>query len=116
MKRGSAAKLRPCLEQGASLGEETVLTDSGWVGEITAWVGRVRSLTFLSSLPRPSPLIIPINCGLFTVVFPQTRLRSSQHASGYSAKENKLIFSGVSRASRTECRGVTDRHPDTHMA
>jgi len=42
--------LWPCLGQGASLGEEAVLADSGWEGEITARVGRVRSLAFLSIL------------------------------------------------------------------
>ena len=38
--------LRPCLGQGASLGEEAVLADSGREGEITAGVGRVRRLAF----------------------------------------------------------------------
>lgn len=42
--------LRPCLEQGASQGEESVLADSGWEGEITARVVRVRRLAFLSIL------------------------------------------------------------------
>jgi hypothetical protein len=42
--------LRPCLEQGASQGEESVLADLGWEGEITARVGRVRRLAFLSIL------------------------------------------------------------------
>src|ERR1700704_540489 len=42
--------LRPCLGQGASQGEESVLADSGRAGEITARVGRVRSLAFLSIL------------------------------------------------------------------
>jgi len=32
------------------MGEEAVLADSGRVGEIAAWVGRVRSLAFLNSL------------------------------------------------------------------
>jgi hypothetical protein len=50
VKRGSAAELRPCLEQGASQGEEAVLADSGREGEISAGVGRVRSLAFLSIL------------------------------------------------------------------
>src|ERR1044071_1743533 len=44
--------LRPCLGEGASLGEEAVLADSGWVGEIPARVGRVRSLAILSILKR----------------------------------------------------------------
>jgi len=44
--------LRPCLGQGASQGEESVLADSGREGEITAGVGRVRSLAFLSILER----------------------------------------------------------------
>ena len=43
-------ELRPCLGQGASLGEEAVLADSGRAGEVTARVGRVRSLAFLSIL------------------------------------------------------------------
>jgi hypothetical protein len=42
--------LRPCLGQGASLGEEAVLADSGRAGEVAAGVGRVRSLDFLSIL------------------------------------------------------------------
>jgi hypothetical protein len=42
--------LRPCLGKGVSLGEETVLADSGRVGEITARVGRVRRTNFLSIL------------------------------------------------------------------
>ena len=50
MKRGSDAELRPCPRNGASLGEEAVLADSGRAGEVTAGVGRVRSLAFLSIL------------------------------------------------------------------
>jgi type II secretory pathway pseudopilin PulG len=46
--------LRSCLGQGASLGEGAVLADPGRAGEITAGVGRVRSLAFLSLL-RDSP-------------------------------------------------------------
>ena len=42
--------LRPCLGQGASLGKEAVLADSGRAGEVAARAGRVRSLTFLSIL------------------------------------------------------------------
>jgi hypothetical protein len=37
------------LEQGASLGEEAVLADSGWVGEVAARVGRVRRAVFSTS-------------------------------------------------------------------
>src|SRR6185295_20291031 len=48
LKRDSS--LRPCLGQGASQGEESVLADSGREGEITARAGRVRSLAFLSIL------------------------------------------------------------------
>ena len=47
-KRDSS--LRPCLGQGASLGEEAVLADSGRAGEVAARVGRVRILAFLSIL------------------------------------------------------------------
>ena len=54
MKRGSTAELQPCLGQGASLGEEAVLADSGRAGEVTARVGRVRSLDFLSILEGDS--------------------------------------------------------------
>jgi hypothetical protein len=36
--------------QGASLGEEAVLADSGHAGEVAAGAGRVRSLAFLSIL------------------------------------------------------------------
>ncbi len=50
MKRWSVAELRPCLGQGASLGEEAVLADLGRAGEVPARVGRVRSLAFLSIL------------------------------------------------------------------
>ena len=46
----SGSWLRPCLGQGASLGEEAVLADSGRAGEVAAGVGRVRSLDFLSIL------------------------------------------------------------------
>jgi len=42
--------LRPCLGQGAAQGKESVLADSGREGEITARVGRVTWLTFLSIL------------------------------------------------------------------
>ena len=42
--------LWPCLGEGASLGEEAVLADSRWAGELAARVGRVRSLVFLSIL------------------------------------------------------------------
>ena len=52
MKRESTAELRPCLGQGAFLGEEAVLADSGRAGDVTAGVGRVRSLTCLSILIR----------------------------------------------------------------
>ena len=66
--------LRPCLGQGASLGEEAVLADSGRVGEIPARVGRVRNLAFLSIL-RGVPLLSQ-TCGLVKFqrahrVFPQ---------------------------------------------
>ena len=50
MKRRLAVELRPCLSQGASLGKEAVLADSGRAGEVGAGVGRVRSLDFLSIL------------------------------------------------------------------
>ena len=55
----SDSSLRPCLGQGASLGEEAVLGDSGRAGAITARVGWVRSLVFLSILwgivgPQPA--------------------------------------------------------------
>src|SRR5437879_253601 len=35
--------LRPCLRNGASLGEEAVLADSGRAGEVAAGAGRVRT-------------------------------------------------------------------------
>ena len=47
--------LRPCQGQGASQGEESVLTESGRAGEITARDGRVRSLDFLNSLRECAP-------------------------------------------------------------
>ncbi len=42
MKRRSVEELQPCLGQGAALGEEAVLTDSGRAGEVTArdWLGK----------------------------------------------------------------------------
>jgi hypothetical protein len=46
--------LQPCPRNGASLGEEVVLTTSGRAGGITAGVGRVRRLDFLSILRRVS--------------------------------------------------------------
>jgi hypothetical protein len=48
----ASCSLRPCLGQGASLGEEAVLADSGREGEVSARVGRVRKLDFLNSLRR----------------------------------------------------------------
>ena len=52
--------------QGASLGKEAVLADSGQVGEIAAGVGRVRREDFLtSSLPATRHVVNerPINVG-----------------------------------------------------
>jgi len=46
------------LGEGASLGEEAVLADSGRAGEVAARVGRVRSLVFLSIL-RGRSLFVP---------------------------------------------------------
>jgi hypothetical protein len=40
---------RRCLGKGASLGKEAVLAASGRVGEVAAWVGRVRRATFSAS-------------------------------------------------------------------
>jgi hypothetical protein len=51
--------LRPRLGQGASLGKESVLADSGREGEIAAKVGRVRSLVFLSIL-RGTHLVLNV--------------------------------------------------------
>ena len=62
MKRWLAEELRPCLGQGASQGEEAVLADSGREGEISARVGRVRNLAFLTILRRVSILLN--TCGL----------------------------------------------------
>jgi len=55
-KMGSS--LRPCLGESASLGEEAVLADSGRAGEVSARVGRVRSLACLSIL-LGSSLVMP---------------------------------------------------------
>ena len=44
--------------KGASLGKETVLADSGRAGEITARVGRVRRLAFLSILRERSLAVL----------------------------------------------------------
>jgi hypothetical protein len=49
--------LRPCLGQGASQGEESVLADSGRADEITDRVGRVRSLACLSILRECAPAV-----------------------------------------------------------
>jgi len=49
--------LRLCLGQGAAQGKESVLADSGRECEITARVGRVRSLSFLSILGLYSPVV-----------------------------------------------------------
>ena len=49
MKRGSASELRPCLGQGAYLGEEAVSADSGRAGEVAARAVRVRSLALLNT-------------------------------------------------------------------
>ena len=43
----SDRSLRPCLGQGAFQGEEAVLADSGWEGEVVARAGRVRRLNIL---------------------------------------------------------------------
>jgi hypothetical protein len=48
--------LRPCPRNGASQGKESVLADSGWEGDITARVGRVRRTVILSILHGPLPL------------------------------------------------------------
>ena len=66
--------LRPCLGQGASLGEEAVLADSGRAGEVAARVGWVRSLAFLSILR--DVLLLPQTCRpskfcCAKIVFPQ---------------------------------------------
>ena len=60
MKRGSAAKQRPCLGKAASLGEEAVLADSGLAGEVAARVGRVRSLIFLSILLEATSIVLDV--------------------------------------------------------
>ena len=49
--------LRPCLGQGASLGEEAVLADSGRAGEVAAGIGRVRRLAYLSILRKYSSVM-----------------------------------------------------------
>jgi len=49
--------LRLCLGQGASLGEEAVLADSGRAGEVAARVGRVRRLALLSILQECCPVV-----------------------------------------------------------
>jgi len=57
VKRGATSELRPCLGKGASLGEESVLADSGRAGEVAARGGWVRSLTFLSILQGCFPIV-----------------------------------------------------------
>ena len=67
-------ELRPCLGQGASQGEESVLADSGRAGEITARVGRVRSPAFLRILHKAlflSSMCGPLNFHRAAMVVPQ---------------------------------------------
>jgi hypothetical protein len=62
------------MGQGASLGEEAVLADSGRAGEVAARVGRVRSLAFLSILHGVLPLSQmcgPVKFWRTPIVFPQ---------------------------------------------
>ena len=59
---------------GASLGKEAVLADSGRAGEVAAGVGRVRSLAFLSILHGVLPLsqmCRPVKFWGTPIVFPQ---------------------------------------------
>ena len=49
--------LRPCPRNGTSLDEEAVLAASGRAGEVTAGVGRVRSLAILSILLERSSVV-----------------------------------------------------------
>jgi hypothetical protein len=68
----SDSSLRPYLGQGASLGEEAVLADSGRGGEVSARVGRVRSLAFLS-IPQSCVILsqtgIPLDFRITSIVF-----------------------------------------------
>jgi hypothetical protein len=70
--------LRPCWEEGASLGKEAVLADSGREGELTTRVGRVRRLAFLS-IPSGVFLLLqtykPMKFGRIHMVFPQPASR-----------------------------------------
>jgi hypothetical protein len=56
-QRLGVRSLWPCLGQGASVGDETVLADSGRAGEVAARVGWVGSLVFLSILLERSSLV-----------------------------------------------------------
>jgi hypothetical protein len=60
VKAVGSHSLRPCLGEGASLGEEAVLADSGRAGEVAARVGRVRSLAFLSILREGSSVVLRV--------------------------------------------------------
>ena len=75
VKRGSASELRPCLGQGASLGEEAVLADSGRAGQVTAGVGRVRRLAFLSILIEATFVVLAVQIIEFQA-YPQTTSES----------------------------------------
>ena len=68
----SDRSLRPFLDQGASLGEEAVLADSGRAGEVAARVGRLRRTTFLSILQKRF------------LVFPNMRTRETTYAQSCS--------------------------------
>jgi hypothetical protein len=48
---------RPCPRNGTSLDEEAVLAASGRAGEVTAGVGRARSLAILSILLERSSVV-----------------------------------------------------------
>ncbi|MCG3773336.1 MAG: hypothetical protein JW395_0142 [Nitrospira sp.] len=65
----SDSLLRPCLGQSASLGEEAVPADLGRVGEITARVGRVRSLDILSILRWHFLVIFGMLVGAFPIAY-----------------------------------------------
>jgi len=100
--------LQPCPRNGASLGEEVVLATSGRAGEVTAGVGRVRSLAFLSILradkvfPRSANATayvqhsIPMNTRL---VYALLMLWLSWVSVAWSAEEGEMVQKTIKEAA-----------------
>ena len=57
--------LRPCMGEGASLGEEAVSADSGRAGEVAAWVGRGEKSGLFAHPVGDSPVILDVRSSNF---------------------------------------------------